>query len=282
MGDAVEHSSRASFASPPASASDLNVREGVSWANAARRLEEHIQTGRELRLRLISDDAAFESVKQAFWSWSEANARLLRDIFTNPRIADEYERTYGGFVFHASDLRASIDRKIGLLTSVRAGLGSDVTPSADGNPVPRNQLVFIVHGHDHEPREAVARLLRELELVPVILHEQATQGRTIVEKLEHYGDVAYAVVLLTPDDVGGPVNRGLEARARQNVILELGYFVGRLGRRNVCALHRGEIELPSDYHGIVYVPFDPEGGWRMRLATELRAAGFSIDMNRLL
>ena len=112
-----------------------------------------------------------------------------------------------------------------------------------------------------------------------------TGGRTIVEKLEHYANVDFAVVLLTPDDVGS--NRAsspaeLQPRARQNVILELGFFVGRLGRQHVCALYKGPLDLPSDYLGVGYVAFDDAGGWRLQLAKELRSAGFVVDMNLAL
>lgn len=141
--------------------------------------------------------------------------------------------------------------------------------------------VFIVHGHDEAARETVARFLERLQVEPVILHEQADRGRTIIEKLEHYGRVGFAVVLLTPDDEGRKARSDdpLQPRARQNVLLELGFFVGLLGRERVCALHKGAVEIPSDYVGVVYVAFDDAGGWRLRLAKELKAAGFDIDMN---
>ena len=100
--------------------------------------------------------------------------------------------------------------------------------------------------------------------------------------MEHYSNVGYAVVLLTPDDVGRKKAEGelYRDRARQNVILELGYFTGKLGRNRVCALHRGSVEIPTDYLGVVYVPLDEGGGWQLRLARELKAAGFEIDMNK--
>lgn len=140
-----------------------------------------------------------------------------------------------------------------------------------------------MHGHDEAVKEAVARFISKLELEPIILHEQPSQGRTVVEKLEAHGDVGFAVVLLTPDDIGGskePAN--LQPRARQNVVLELGYFLALLGRENICALYKGDLELPSDYLGVIYVPFDSGGGWRLTLAREIKAAGFPIDMNKAI
>jgi hypothetical protein len=112
--------------------------------------------------------------------------------------------------------------------------------------VPQSRRVFVVHGHDEGTREAVARLLERLDFKPIILHEQANQGRTIIEKVEAHGDVAFAVILLTPDDEGCAAGSTPEPRPRQNVLLELGYFIGRLGRGRVCALRRGEMELPTD------------------------------------
>lgn len=142
--------------------------------------------------------------------------------------------------------------------------------------------MFVVHGHDHGEKEAVARFLEKLDLVPVILHEQPSMSRTVVEKFEAHADVAFAVVLLTPDDVGHPKDASEKARprARQNVILELGYFIGRLGRKNVCALHKGDVELPSDFDGVLYVPMGSD--WRLSLAREIKAADIDVDLNRAM
>jgi len=144
--------------------------------------------------------------------------------------------------------------------------------------------VFIVHGHDELAREKIARFLEKLHIEVVILHEQVSQGMTIIEKLEKYSDVGFAVILLTPDDEGRKFAEGevLKPRARQNVILELGYFVGKLGRNRVLALYSGSLELPSDYLGVVFVTLDPDDGWCLKLAKELKNAGFQIDMNHAL
>ena len=140
--------------------------------------------------------------------------------------------------------------------------------------------VFIVHGHDEAPRETVARFVDGIGFEPVILHEQADRGMTILEKLIANGNVGYAIVLLTPDDMGRRRSETKDkARARQNVILELGYFLGRLGRERVIALLKGEIEIPSDYMGVLYTPFDEAGAWRQKLAREMKTAGYDIDWN---
>ncbi len=117
----------------------------------------------------------------------------------------------------------------------------------------------------------------------MVLHEQPNEGRTIIEKFEDYTDVRFAVVLLTPDDVGGlQDNAGdTKPRARQNVIFEFGYFIGKLGRERVCALVKGNVEKPSDYDGVLYIQLDDSEGWKMRLVRELKSAGYNIDANRV-
>jgi predicted nucleotide-binding protein len=145
--------------------------------------------------------------------------------------------------------------------------------------------VFLVHGHDEGTKEKVARFLERLGLDVIILHERVNQGRTLIEKFEEYaGRAAFAVILFTPDDVGFPVRDEAmrQPRARQNVVLELGYFIGRLTRERVCVLHKGGVELPSDIFGIVYHPVDEGDGWKLALAKELKAAGHPVDLNRIV
>ncbi len=160
---------------------------------------------------------------------------------------------------------------------------SAVPTVPEATPKPKSNKVFIVHGHRDGPREAVARFLDRLGLEPIILHEQANRGDTVIEKFEAHSDVAFAIVLLTADDtMQAEGDRKPAKRARQNVILEWGYFIAKLTRRNVVALIEGDVELPSDIHGIVWEVFDPHGAWQSKVARELRAAGFSIDAVRLL
>ncbi|MCS5882792.1 nucleotide-binding protein [Klebsiella pneumoniae subsp. pneumoniae] len=130
-----------------------------------------------------------------------------------------------------------------------------------------SRKVFIVHGHDDGARETVARFLERIGLEAIILHEQANQGRTIIEKVVAHSDVGFAVVLLTPDDEGCVKGGTPEPRARQNVLLELGYFIGRLGRDKVCALKRGAVEIPSDFAGVVWETMDSGGGWKPMSST---------------
>ena len=160
----------------------------------------------------------------------------------------------------------------------------DIAGSADHLSTEITNEVFVVHGSDDGIKETVARFLAKLKLEPVILHEQTNQGRTIIEKFEQYAQVGFAVVLLTPDDIYFPSDQSSSPRSRprQNVILELGFFLGKLGRHRTLALQKGDLELPSDYDGVLYIPMDDQGAWRMTLVRELKGAGINVDANLAL
>jgi predicted nucleotide-binding protein len=177
---------------------------------------------------------------------------------------------------------------------IRPALGYEVavhklpSVSADSiSPVPPNRLgqgVFVVHGHDEGTKDAVSRFIEKLGLKPIILDEQPDAGRTIIEKFEAYSNVGFAVILLTPDDVGAAHAEATEfqARARQNVIFEFGYFVGKLGRQRICVLYKESLEIPSDFVGVLYIPMDNAGTWRTRLAKEMKEASLAVDLNKAL
>ena len=141
--------------------------------------------------------------------------------------------------------------------------------------------IFLIHGRDHGTRETVARFLESLGLEPVILQEQPDEGQTIIEKFEQYARVNFAVALFTSDDVGGLPDDGLQPRVRQNVVFELGYFIGKFGRNRVRVLVKGAPEIPSDYSGVLYIPLDEAEGWKLALGRELRGAGFEIETDRI-
>lgn len=158
---------------------------------------------------------------------------------------------------------------------------------ANGYEIEVTNRVFVVHGHDEEMKQASARTLEQLSLDPIILEEKPRQGRTAIEKLDRYSDVSFALVLLSPDDVAykkGASSETARPRARQNVIHELGYFTGKLGRANVLVLFRKEddFEMPTNHAGVVYVAYDKGGHWKFELAKELKECGYTIDANKLL
>jgi predicted nucleotide-binding protein len=147
---------------------------------------------------------------------------------------------------------------------------------ASSGPPPRR--VFVVHGHDGAPREAVARFLERMEFEAIILHERPNKGRPLITKLREEAEgVGFAVVLMTPDDEGAEAGEKPQPRARQNVIFELGFFIGAIGPARVAAIVVGDVERPSDYDGVAYIPY--EADWKTQLAKELREAGFEIDWN---
>ena len=175
---------------------------------------------------------------------------------------------------------------IGVLNSVRNEVELYTNVTSDSilpTKSIKSDKVFIVHGHNDVMKLAAARVITQLGLSPVILHEQPNKGRTIIEKFERLSaDISFALILLSADDI---MNDG-KHRARQNVIFELGYFTAKLGRENVIALYDisdCEIEFPSDITGVLYEPYDkPDGSWRFEVVQELQAAGFAVDANSLI
>lgn len=144
--------------------------------------------------------------------------------------------------------------------------------------------VFIVHGHDNEAKQEMARTLEKAGFEAIILHEQADGGRTIIEKIEKYTDVAFAVVLYTECDLGRAKDDNVtneKYRARQNVVFEHGYLIGKLGRNRVCALVKGNVETPGDISGVVYTVMDKNGAWKMQLGNNMKDVGIDVDLNKL-
>lgn len=140
--------------------------------------------------------------------------------------------------------------------------------------------IFIVHGHDGELKQSVARIIEKQGIKAIILSEQANKGRTIIEKFEDYSDVGGAICLFTADDLGRAKNDAIDnTRARQNVVLETGYFMGKLGRDHVVLLADKGIEMPSDLSGVVYTD---TASWQFDLLKELSAMGYKVDLNKLL
>lgn len=184
-------------------------------------------------------------------------------------------------VFNSDDYTRDITAEI--IKEANSKVKNVPTFSLDSAPEKFDtKKVFIVHGHDEAVKLSVARFLERLDLQPIILHEQASGGSTIIEKLEEHTDVGYGIVLYTPCDLGKAKNdENLQMRARQNVVFEHGLLIGRLGRKKVCALVKDEIEKPNDISGVVYINYDSGNGWHMDLFKELKNAGFEIDANKI-
>ena len=157
------------------------------------------------------------------------------------------------------------------------------SPMTESNSEIYKSKIFIVHGHDGEAKQKTARFIEKLGLKAIILHEQASRGKTIIEKIEEYSDVGFAIVLYTPDDLGNvkeeAANGKLRYRARQNVVFEHGLLIGKIGREKVIPLVSGEVELPNDISGVIYIGNEQ---WQVDVAKEMKAAGYSIDLNTIL
>ena len=285
----------------------------IPRAEAEQKLAARIREGQDLAQRNIRTEQELEDARHDYYTWHEYNKRLLVQIFDSSSEADSYQahevflavypttlsdqlEVYRAGV--ASDTRQlrSLVRQLELIPVANEVQTLDTPP---GSIVEKSdKKVFVVHGHDEAAKQTVARFLERLDLETIILSEQASAGRTLIEKFEHFSDVAYAVALLTPDDIGtaegviaqaaqnnpednlDAIFRILQPRARQNVIFELGFFYGQLGRKRVCALLVGDVEWPSDIDGVVYIAM--KGDWQLSLARELREAGLDADLNRAL
>lgn len=158
----------------------------------------------------------------------------------------------------------------------------------DDNTLLITRDIFIVHGKDDGMKQSVARTLEKLSFNPIILHEQLNKGKTIIEKFSEYSNVSFAIVLISPDDLAYPKDANPESakyRARQNVIFELGYFIGKLGRDKVIALHKKSesFEIPSDYQGVLFISYsDDNDSWKYEVIKEMRHVGYNVDANILL
>jgi predicted nucleotide-binding protein len=143
----------------------------------------------------------------------------------------------------------------------------------------KGNTVFIIHGHDNELKMELQLLLERAGVNNLVLHEQADKGRTIIDKLvQESVNSNYAIALLSPDD---KLESGI-SRARQNVILEIGYFMGKLGKERVRILKKGDIEIPSDLQGVLYENYDKSGAWKVKICKELMAVGIFVDMETVM
>lgn len=220
-------------------------------------------------------------------TWYDETIETLDATFATK--ARQYFSNESGFKFTVSRNSgrqfkgANLDRTEGILKRMIGSLSEDAKSIASSAEAKQSNRVFIVHGHDEKRLLEVKEILKSQNLIPVVLKDEPSGGATVIEKFEKNSDVDFVVVLVTADDVGAAksFSEELNPRARQNVILELGYFIGRLTRSRICALNDSGVELPSDIHGVVYTVLDGGGAWRYKLLDELKHAGYHIDKNNL-
>ena len=281
----------------------------VSIEEAEKKIERQLEKGRWLHDQIGSYED-LDKARRDINNWSRYNLDLLTKLFENRHIVGYINFYQDDLTVHEmqqiidsgdtlpdnatyqSVMAESISSLVGIRDRLELFVVLDTSQSTySNNKVPENPIcnlgddVFIVHGHDEAAKLAMADFVKTFDLSPIILDEKANEGQTIIEKFEaHAGEAGYAIILLTPDDVGAAKDKAndLKPRARQNVILELGYFLGALGRDRVCVLHKDKVELPSDIHGVLYVPMDSSNGWKFKLAREMKQAGLPIDLNKLV
>lgn len=259
-------------------------------------LGKRITIGEEIFNRQIQTDRQFEQAKQNFEDWDDFNSEFLKQSFNDPEneYKDSYDNVNQNYIFvpksPAEELKDFIEdvknkvNNLRQLVSKTSLIKTEINePILAVSSTASSNKVFIVHGHNNEIKVNVARTIEKLGLEAIILHEQANSGKTIIEKFEEYSEVAFAIVLLTDDDLGkSKKDDNLNNRARQNVILELGYFIGKLSRNKVCPLYTSGVELPSDLLGLLYIELDAEDSWKFKLAKELKASGLNVDANKII
>lgn len=261
----------------------------VSKEEVLQKIQTQIEEGQQLCDRSINSKGELDQVIMESNNWSEYNTDLLIRLFSDPALTG-YSSFDSDFLMlglywedDIDEYQTNMARSIGSLKGICKRLDlygalSETPQSTSGKEV------FIVHGHDAAAKHAVARFVAKFDIEPIILDEQASKGQTIITKFEENAEEAgFAIVLLTPDDIGASKDRrnNLKPRARQNVVLELGYFMAKLGRERVCPLLKDEVEKPSDIDGLIYVPMDSSNGWQLKLAAEMKEAGVPIDLNKL-
>ncbi len=250
-----------------------------------------------IRNRSVSSHSEMDELEGKESKWHEFNVALLASSFSDESILKEYSSLQldcaspsATIYMRLQALQKRIRHRVLKLESIHDRLKlipelveqtHTFKTSTASNPVSPYRKIFVGHGQDDEAKDTVARFLEKLDLETVILDEEPSDGNTLIEKLEKNSDVGFAVILLTPDDHGGRVDQPEDSpRARQNAILELGYFLGKIGRKRVRVLNKG-IEMPSVYRGVEYVSMDPKGAWRVNLAKEISHAGLRVDLNKI-
>lgn len=251
---------------------------------AVDRFNELVEEGKDLLKSNLHGPPSARRWRNAVLTWLKENipnSELIENIELMPPPTKPAKNTGRGL---SPGERHNLQRLLKSLVEAREALPFLRKSKKHEPRLTNRRKVFVVHGHNEALKVTVARTLEHLDLEPVILHEQPNRGRTIIEKFADYADVSFAVVLLTGDDKGGVATAdpaSYKLRARQNVILELGYFLGHLGRGSVAAISEDGVDVPSDYHGVLFIPYDKAGAWRIALGKELQESGLKIDLNRL-
>jgi len=184
--------------------------------------------------------------------------------------------------YNRSRSLAQLREAVRTLQEDLAEIEGDASPNLPTTNLPSSRKVFLVHGRDNDAKNEVARFLSKIGLEEIILHERPNSGRHLLTKFQEESEGAsFAVVLITPDDEGGLSGEPPRKRARQNVVFELGFFIGKLGAARVAPLVKCDVEKPSDFDGVGYIALDPAGAWKGLLARELQAAKVPFEADKV-
>jgi predicted nucleotide-binding protein len=247
-----------------------------------KKLNKQLVAGKSLhKIKPEESSASVASLLHKIENWKTSSFTVLSESFAGNEVTSEFNRISnfhkkisGGYIEQHHEIQKLLSTSLQFIQTTLSSL------SVMDNTIPnRNRnSIFIVHGHDNAVKQEVARFILDIGKKPIILHEQTNGGQTIIEKFSNYSEVPFAIILLTPDDIGYPVNSEThkKSRARQNVIFEFGFFVAKIGRNRVCVLHKGDVEIPSDLQGVAYIAFDDHGGWKNKVIKEMIGLGIKV------
>lgn len=242
--------------------------------------------------RVYYDEKAEKEFSEQYHRWHDYNVEIYKTSFTAPNST--YRHNYESSIWTLwgtdtiKEYKDNISRLINQMTADIEKIDlipcevPEERPVANSVQITKDTTsVFIVHGHDDSAINEVKVFFMKLGFTPIVLREQPNEGQTIIEKIEKYTNVGFAIVLYTPCDEGKAKDSSeYKPRARQNVVFEHGYLCAKLGRKNVCALVKSDVEIPGDLGGVVYTAMTP--GWEMLVARELKSAGYTFDASKLL
>jgi predicted nucleotide-binding protein len=277
----------------------------VAVTEASNRIGRQTQAGLDLGRRTtdLTTDAGAAKWRADYVRWCQVTETMLTATYEDEDALRQFQGAIA--VRHIIAIERSaleqahqdyerLTRAINVLQGLQEGLVYVQGPDAPAFSAALDEgiivtekgpaSIFVVHGHSETLRHLVVRVIERSTGVDVtILGEEEVAGLTVLEKFEQFAGAAdFAVVLLTADDRGGPAGENIwKDRGRQNVVFEMGWFFGHLGRDRVAVIYDETVELPSDLNGLAYIPNDPGGVWKQRLGKQLQNAGFGVDYSRM-
>lgn len=285
----------------------------TSKTEASTRLDHQIHVGTQLQEQIASQVQSLSDVWNEWRTWVDETEFVLNQVFIvkgKSRLeltpAQDFKATLSGPITSAmlqgvndlsfekqsalwEALNQEVSERLRKLKSYNNRVEFLTEPDELQTPPGRSSsnclssnAIFVVHGRDKALRLEVQQFIeRCTNCKPIILSDQPNQGLDLLGKFQREAETAcFAVVIMSGDDEGRL--RASEGeprpRARQNVIFELGYFIGLLGREKVAVLYESNVEIPSDFGGVVYIQLDQ--GWKFGLYRELKEAKIEVDLNK--